>query len=67
MNVDFIALGAACAYDSFDREVLVIGMIPMPPGGHSAENIKTAVEKMVNRFKFEKTKINGIDYSLRIE
>jgi len=59
MNVDFIALGAACTFSSFTREIFVIEMIPMPPGGHNAENIKKAVEQMVNRFDFDKKLING--------
>lgn len=59
MNVDFIALGASCIYDDFSREILITNMLPMPPGGHCAENIKIAIEQMVNKFKFDKKLIKG--------
>jgi len=60
MNVDFVALAGACTYSSFFREIFVIDMFPMPPGGHNAENIKKAIEIIVNRFDFDKKKITGI-------
>ncbi len=29
------------------------------PGRHTAENVKIAIEELLNRFKFDKSKING--------
>jgi hypothetical protein len=41
----------------------VIGMMLMP-GPHCAENIQMAVENLVNKYDFDKTKIIGefLDY-----
>ena len=40
----------------FHREILILG-IEKIEGGHSAENIKKAVEMIVNKYKFDKSKI----------
>lgn len=53
MNADFIALGASFIYDNFSREIYITNMFPMPTGVHCAENIKRAIEQMVNNFKFQ--------------
>lgn len=57
--MDFIAIAASCINEDFSREVFVASMIPMPPGGHSAENIKKAIELMINKFKFDKELIRS--------
>lgn len=61
MNVDFIAVASCCIYQSFEREIFALDMMEMPEGGHNAENIQIATEKMVNRFDFDKSKIQGIN------
>jgi len=52
--LDFIAVSANIIYE----ETVVIGMIKMP-GPHNAENIKIGVEKIVNEYNFDKTKVDG--------
>lgn len=58
-NEDFIAVSASLNFDGFSREVITIGMMLMD-GSHTAENIQKSVEIIVNRFKINKAKINGI-------
>ena len=56
---DFIALAAIIVNESFEKELLVIGMAPMS-GDHTAENVKFEIEKNVNSYtKFNKTLANG--------
>ena len=56
--LDFMGL-VACTIDSvFRRQFIVIGMCLMP-GNHCAENIKKAIEQLVNRYDFNKKKIIG--------
>ncbi len=56
---DFIALAAIIVNESFEKELLVIGMAPMS-GDHTAENVKFEIEKIVNSYsKFNKTLANG--------
>ena len=56
--LDFMGL-VACTIDSFfQRQFIVIGMCLMP-GNHCAENIKKAVEVLVNRYDFDYSKIIG--------
>jgi hypothetical protein len=58
-NEDFIAVSASLVFEGFVKEVVTIGMLLME-GAHTAENIQISVEKLVNRFKFNKAKIIGI-------
>jgi hypothetical protein len=46
-NTDFIGLGAAITPENFERELLIINMLPMKGRSHNAENIKAAIEEMV--------------------
>lgn len=58
---DFLALAASCSNSSFEKEIIVIGMMKMPiPGNHTAENIKICIEKIIGEYKFDKSKIVGI-------
>jgi hypothetical protein len=57
--LDFIAVSANLIFENFDKETVVIGMMKMP-GPHNAENIKFCVEKIVNKYKFEKSKVDGM-------
>jgi hypothetical protein len=54
----FMGLVAIITNKYFDKELLVIGMIDMPLRD-CAEDIKLAVETIVNSFKFDYSKING--------
>jgi hypothetical protein len=56
---DFLALGAAIVNAFFDKELLIIGMVRMP-GAHNAENIKKAIESILNNLDFNKAKISAI-------
>ena len=56
---DYLALGARIINPSFNQETLIIGMIKMP-GAHNAENVKIAIESIVNKIKFNKAKISAI-------
>ena len=49
-----------------DKETIVIGMMRMPGNSHNAENIKIAVETMVNKYDFDKSKIYGTSLLLII-
>ena len=40
------------------KEACVIGMMKMP-GSHCAESIKSAVESLVNHYKFNTDKVHG--------
>lgn len=53
-----MGLAASIINRDFESETLVIGMELMP-GNHSAENIKLAIESIINKFKFDKSKIHG--------
>ncbi|CAF0959807.1 unnamed protein product [Brachionus calyciflorus] len=49
-------LGAQLTGFLLDKEVLILGMIELI-GGHSAENIRQAIEAIVNEYDFDKSKI----------
>lgn len=56
--LDFMGLSANIINNNFEKKAIVIGMMLMP-GNHCAENIKIAIEKLVNRYSFDKSKIHG--------
>ena len=58
-NIDFIGLGASVSNSNGLRELIVIDFQPMS-GKHTAENIGTAIENMLNKFVFNKAKIHGL-------
>jgi hypothetical protein len=64
VNADFIGLAAVLTDSQLEKEVHIINMMRMP-GPHCAENIKIAVEKMVNKFLFDKSKIHCIKFKLK--
>jgi hypothetical protein len=61
-------LGAQLINDSFERETLILGMVEMENAtingityeGQCAENVGAAIEKIINKFSFDKSKIKGI-------
>ena len=57
-NVEFLALGAQIIDNLFNQEILIIGMVEIV-GGHCAENIQAAIEKIINQYNFDKNKIKG--------
>lgn len=56
--LDFMGLAVNLINKDFKKETLVIGMCLMP-GNHNAENIKEAIETLVNQFNFDKSTIHG--------
>jgi hypothetical protein len=48
----YLALGARTINQNFIQELLIIGMVKMP-GAHNAENIKIAIESIINKIKFK--------------
>jgi len=57
-NTDFIALAAIIVDSFWDREFIVLDFKEMD-GEHNAENILTAIEKMVNQFEFDKSSVKS--------
>ena len=55
---DFVAVAVRCTYKSQETECFILDINEMV-GKHSAENVKTAIEKNVNKFEFNKKKIIG--------
>lgn len=54
---DFLGLAALIKNANDKQELIVIGMQSM--NDHTAENIKEAIENLVNRYKFDKNLISG--------
>jgi hypothetical protein len=57
--VEFLALGACLTHKDFRRECLIIGFVEMK-NGHTSETVKRAVEEMIERFDFDKSKVKDI-------
>ena len=57
--LDFMGLSACLMSKTGGRSIFTIGMMKMP-GPHNAENIKIAIEKLINDYKFDKSKIIGM-------
>jgi hypothetical protein len=57
-NEEYLGLAANLINETFQIETLVIGMERLE-NGHSAEECKQAIEKIINQFKFDKKKIKG--------
>ena len=53
--IDFLAICISTSDLNFKREIIVLGMIQMP-GRHAAENVKAAIEDLINKFEFDKSK-----------
>jgi copper chaperone CopZ len=56
---DYLALAARIVKDSFESESLIIGITKMS-GSHCVENIKKAIETIINELNFNKAKIGGL-------
>ena len=55
----FIALATNIVYADFNRDTIVVGMMNMP-GEHRAENIQECVQRLINKYDFDKSKCVGI-------
>ncbi|RNA43669.1 transposase-like protein, partial [Brachionus plicatilis] len=56
--VKYLAICASMVYKNFAKELRVIGMERMQFS--NSESIKEAIEKCVNKYEFDKTKIAGV-------
>ena len=54
---DFIALGCVLMNHDFSRQLIILDMMKMTEA-HTAEHVKFCVESMINKFEFDKSKIN---------
>ena len=54
----FLGLAALITNEFFEKEPLVIGMVEMPER-HCSEDIKKAIESIINTFNFDYSKIHG--------
>ncbi len=55
---DFIALAILIVDQDWNKEFLILDMKEME-GKHNAENVSIAIDKMVNKFEFDKSKIKS--------
>lgn len=55
----YIALGANLVNANFEDELIIISIYKMECT-HTADNIKNLIELLVNKYKFDKKKLNGI-------
>ena len=53
---DFLGLAMVITNDCFKKEIIVTN-IERLNGDHTAENVKNNIELMINKFKFDKSKI----------
>ena len=55
-NMEYLAIAARTTNNSFDSELFVIGMVPMPTG-HDADEIKKAIDLILSKYKIKFDKI----------
>ena len=53
-------MAAQLIYTCFEKELIVIRMVPLVDG-HAAEEIKNTIEKIVNSYSLDKYKIRDIN------
>lgn len=54
---EFLALSAITTNEALEKEFMVIGFLVLQ-NGHSAERIKEAIETIINKYNFDKSKIS---------
>ena len=67
VQIWLLGLCAQLINDSYEKETLILGMVEMTNTtigdvtyeGQCAENVGAAIEKIINQFKFDKSKIKG--------
>ena len=57
--LDFMGVAAIVIFSDFTKKTLVLGLDLMP-GNHTAENIKVAIENIVNKYEYNKGILHGI-------
>ena len=58
VKIEYLGLAALLINKSFKKELVILGFVEMREG-HTAEQTKMAIENIVNKFKFKKSKIQG--------
>ena len=58
LNTEYLGLGTRLTNDCFEKKVISLGFIEVI-GGHCSENIKAAIETIVNKYEFDKSKVKG--------
>ena len=57
-QTEFLGLACQLINSSFEREIIILGMEVMN-NGHSAEEVKKAIENIVNKYNFDKNNCKG--------
>ncbi len=57
--IDYLALAASTIDCDFKKQTFVIGICRIPRG-HNAENVKKAIEQIINWFTFDNVKLSSI-------
>ena len=55
---EYLGLAAQLTNGAFEKEIIIIGMEVLAKG-HAAEEVQEAIEKIVNRYTFDKSKVLG--------
>ena len=55
---EYLGLAAQLTNGAFEKEIIIIGMEVLTKG-HAAEEVQEAIEKIVNRYTFDKSKVLG--------
>lgn len=55
---EYLGLAAQLTNGAFEKEIIIIGMKVLTKG-HAAEEVQEAIEKIVNRYTFDKSKVLG--------
>lgn len=58
VKLEYLGVVGLLINDRFEKSLVVFGLEDLPDG-HSAEHIKTAMERLINYFNFDKSKIRG--------
>ena len=58
VKIEFLAIAVLLINESFEKQLLVIGMEVLNDG-HSAESTKLTIEDIINEYSFDKSKIRG--------
>lgn len=58
-TIDFLGLAVVCVFNDMKKEIFTIGLTPME-GSHCAENVKKAIETIINKLEFNKAKIVSV-------
>jgi hypothetical protein len=55
-NTEFLGVAFQITNGAFEKEIIIVGMEVME-NGHSAEEVQKAIEKIVNKYKFDRSKV----------